>query len=446
MIKTAIQLFEFDCVGVAKNSLLPDGIVAIPAVAYQYLKQICLNDKVNTQFLRLKNLGSHEVLQLRNYAGVILTPDGTQIEVLPKVAKYGSHENNLIESRAALLNMIKELGSFRHIQINSANLKHQKMPILEVFIGQFLSSVNHLIKKGLKSEYCQQQDNLYYLKGKLRVSEQLKRNCYSQHKFAVEYDEFLPDTLPNQLIKTALNKTLNLTRSAVNQKLARELLFAFEGVSFIKQLSSDTENIQVQRGMDYYQGPIAWSNLILKGYSPLTMSGNSEAFSLLFPLESIFENYVAKILSKLTTQGITLTSQTKSHHLVKYNDRGMFKLKPDLMLSSKIQALVVLDTKWKLIDLAKNNGTDKFQLSQSDFYQMFAYGQKYLSDGGELVLIYPASDKFNKPIPLPFEFSDDLLLWVVPFDIQHDTPHNKRLILPKGTSLEGLLKNVPIAV
>jgi 5-methylcytosine-specific restriction enzyme subunit McrC len=30
----------------------------------------------------------------------------------------------------------------------------------------------------------------------------------------------------------------------------------------------------------------------------------------------------------------------------------------------------------------KNNGTDKYGLSQADFYQMFAYGHKYLKGGG----------------------------------------------------------------
>jgi 5-methylcytosine-specific restriction enzyme subunit McrC len=262
MVKRALQVFEYGCVAIGTDKLLPKGIAAIPSAAYHYLKQICLNETVNTQFLRLKNLGGVEVLQLQNYAGVILTPDGTQIEVLPKVTKHAHHENGVAQSRAALLNMLRELGSFRHIQTNAASVKHQKMPLLEVFIGQFLSSVNHLIKKGLKSEYCQRRDNLFYLKGKLQVSEQLKRNSVSQHKFAVEYDEFLPNTLPNQLVKTALSKVLTLTRSGANQKLARELIFAFEDVSFIERLTSDTENIHVSRGMDYYQAPIAWSNPI----------------------------------------------------------------------------------------------------------------------------------------------------------------------------------------
>ena len=439
MLKTALQVFEYGCVAIGTDKLLPKGITAIPAAAYLYLKQICLNEIVNTQFLRLKSLSGVEVLQLQNYAGVILTPDGTQIEVLPKVAKHSSLENSLAQSRAALLNMLRELGSFRHIQTNTASVKHQKMPLLEVFIGQFLSSVNQLIKKGLKSEYRERRDNLLYLKGKLRVSEQIKRNCVSQHKFAVEYDEFLPNTLPNQLVKTALSKVLILTRSGAHQKLARELLFAFEDVTFIERLTSDTENIHVSRGMDYYQSPIAWSNLILKGRSPLTMSGNSKAFSLLFPLESVFESYVASILAKLTPNNIKLSSQAKSQHLVTYNTRGLFKLKPDLMLSSNNQALVVLDTKWKLIDLDKNNGTDKYQLSQADFYQMFAYGQKYLGGKGELILIYPASEHFNQPIPFSFNFSDELLLWVVPFDIQHDTLDENRIVFPNETVLESLL-------
>jgi 5-methylcytosine-specific restriction endonuclease McrBC regulatory subunit McrC len=34
-----------------------------------------------------------------------------------------------------------------------------------------------------------------------------------------------------------------------------------------------------------------------------------------------------------------------------------------------------------------------------NFYQMFAYGQKYLGGTGEMYLIYPAHDDFSQPIP-----------------------------------------------
>jgi 5-methylcytosine-specific restriction enzyme subunit McrC len=89
----------------------------------------------------------------------------------------------------------------------------------------------------------------------------------------------------------------------------------------------------------------------------------------------------------------------------------------------------VMDTKWKLIDKQKANGTDKYGLSQSDFYQMFAYGQKYLNGTGHMILIYPKSKTFDTPIPYSFDFSDNLKLWILPFDISTDVEDFNRLYL-----------------
>jgi 5-methylcytosine-specific restriction enzyme subunit McrC len=78
-----------------------------------------------------------------------------------------------------------------------------------------------------------------------------------------------------------------------------------------------------------------------------------------------------------------------------------------------------LDTKWKLLDGAAKD--DKYGLSQQDFYQMFAYGHKYLNGRGTLVLIYPAWDKFPANAePLHFSFSSDLQLLALPYDLEHE--------------------------
>ncbi len=74
----------------------------------------------------------------------------------------------------------------------------------------------------------------------------------------------------------------------------------------------------------------------------------------------------------------------------------------------------VLDTKWKRLD--SELGSKNYGLSQADFYQLFAYGQKYLGRQGDLVLIYPKRGAFQEALPV-FEFSEGLRLWVVPFDL-----------------------------
>jgi 5-methylcytosine-specific restriction enzyme subunit McrC len=88
----------------------------------------------------------------------------------------------------------------------------------------------------------------------------------------------------------------------------------------------------------------------------------------------------------------------------------------------------VLDTKWKLLDGRKANGTDKYGLSQGDFYQLQAYGQSYLDGNGDVVLIYPKTAAFDQPLPV-FEFPkiEGLRLWVLPFCLK-----TRRIAIPNG--------------
>ena len=81
---------------------------------------------------------------------------------------------------------------------------------------------------------------------------------------------------------------------------------------------------------------------------------------------------------------------------------------------------MILDTKWKLLDSSKMDG--KNGVSQSDLYQLYAYGKKYKEKTNkdiELVLIYPLTEKFAKPITWDFE-QDKLKITLMPFDIKKD--------------------------
>lgn len=436
-IQTAITVFEFGYLGVGEKAEQSKRITKISNAAFTYLKQLCLCDESESRFLSLKNIESTEVLQLQNYAGVLFTPDGTQIEVLPKIGRKLDSEDGEEKARGSLLNMLATLGTFRHIQTHSANLTKSKMPLLEVFISQFLDSVNTLVKRGLRSDYLSRESNLSFLKGKLLVGKQIRKNSINKHKFYVEHDEFLLDRPINRIIHTALNKVSSYSTSAKNQKLSKELMFAFADIPLSTNVKKDLSAVKLDRGMNYYKVPFEWTKLVLDGFSPLTMQGSSYAFSLLFPLEAVFESYVASVLLTLLPEQMSLDTQVKTKSLALFNKRKFFQLRPDLFIINKQSTNVVLDTKWKLIDSTKDNGTDKFGLSQSDLYQMFAYGHKYLDGNGELFLIYPSHDDFIEPIQYSFEYSDELRLWVIPFDVSPNIKDDKgRIIFPENSTFQ----------
>lgn len=80
------------------------------------------------------------------------------------------------------------------------------------------------------------------------------------------------------------------------------------------------------------------------------------------------------------------------------------------------QTVCVMDAKWKRID--SSNREKRYGISQSDMYQLYAYGHKYLKKEKhkKLVLIYPKTEKFQKPLKV-FKYEENFELTVVPFDL-----------------------------
>lgn len=448
-VRNDAALFEY-CYLVSQESDViskPYEVEVVTPAAFRYLKEIALGAGDDNRLFRLCRKQGAEALQVQNYAGVIFTPDGTQIEVLPKLVR-GSLNSNVDsgksiedyrnEARKALLVMLRALKGFSHIQTSSANVQQQKMPLLEVFISQFLDSLSNLVKKGIRSDYVRQEDNLSFLKGKLDIAKHLRKNVVTKHKFYCEYDEFLQDRPANRLLHSALYKLRSFTRNSANQKRLQELLFVFDEIPQSADYKSDFARLRIDRGMSYYETPLAWARLILEGFSPQTMQGNNHAISLLFPMEKVFEDYVAMVLRQQLHRDYQLKTQASSKYLVTHNQNQWFKLKPDLVIKKDKQVISVLDTKWKLIDPSKANGSDKYGLSQSDFYQMFAYGNNYFDDEAqcdrEMFLIYPAHGGFEKPIEQSFDFrlsnGRSLKLWVVPFVIETQTGAISRVVWP----------------
>ncbi|CDG16423.1 McrC family protein [Xenorhabdus doucetiae] len=407
-----ISVFEYDLLGTGKAASV--GAKRLPQEVFDYLEELSLTSNKGSQCLKLTSRSGFKLLQVQNYAGMLYTPHGLQIEILPKIGKNLTRAS----ARETLLTMLSYLSGFRHIQTQQATVQTQRMPLLEIFINQFLQSVRQLLKQGLRSDYVDEQGNLPFMKGKLMLSAQLRHNVVNRHKFCVDYDDYLPDCAANRLLHSALHKLIGLRLSLENQRSLQELRFAFDGIPLSRDIESDVNSLRLVRGMAHYHEPLAWAQMILNGMSPTALQGDAKALSLLFPMEAVFESFVAQTLADELPPHLKVNPQADTYSLAKHGGRGCFKLRPDLLIQSRnpVQTKMVMDTKWKRVS---NNSQEQplYGLAQSDFYQMFAYGHKYLNGTGEMYLIYPAHDDFNQPIQQHFAFSDTLKLWVVPYRI-----------------------------
>lgn len=422
----SLTIFEFDKIVEAKAGAVG---LAVPRRVFNWLDKQSLRSEDDTpSWLKPTQHSGQRAIQVTSYVGVIRAPCGFQIEVLPKTGRNTSPG----DARALLIEMLKCLAGFRHIKTANADLIAERMPLLEVFIQQFLMAVSSLIKRGLRSDYVLRQDNLFALRGRLLVARHVSQNLVRRDRFFTEHDEFSQDRAENRLIHTALRHVLTMCRSQESQRVARELSFVFAEVPLSVNVTQDIQRIRLDRGMSYYESALDWAKLILRGLSPISGVGDHHAPSLLFPMEALFEAYVEKHLAKQLSGDFVLKAQASSQHLVSHEDQRWFRLKPDLLVKQKQNTRLVLDTKWKLLDAAKKNGRDKYKLSQSDFYQLYAYGHHYLDGCGDIVLIYPQTDTFTEPLPV-FEFpkTDGMRLWVLPFCLKE-----RRLKTPETAQIK----------
>ncbi len=395
---------------------------------FSWLKKIALKNRkdLEREFLRLVSRKGSEALQVRNYVGVLQTPNGTCIEILPKISNKSFHRE---ESVAILHKMLRTVYELPAIEGTTAQLGVKNHPLLEVLIGQFLKHVAKLVHTGIRSDYSRTKNRKPFLKGRLRIDKQVRQPISRRNTFHIEYDQFSPVRVENRLIRSALDIVLKWTQVTSNHRLARELQFSFFDIPPSVDHMRDIYRWSHQRDMVLYKPVYPWVVLILRTMTPWFMSGSWNGVSMLFPMERLYEKYLGKVLRKLLVPEYKLKEQARSHSLTIHRKQNWFQLRPDFVVSLDSIDVAVLDAKWKLLDSRRDNSREKYGIGQGDFYQLFAYGKRYLRNGGILLIIYPRQEYFDSPLP-EFDYSDNLRLWVVPFDMRSDS-----LVLPKGVDI-----------
>jgi len=378
----------------------------------------------------LIHLRDRRTLQLDNYVGVMETPSGQLIEILPKTAKEGDPPE---QGRQLLRRMLECALDLPNRETNEAALQGFDTPLSEWIMACFLATLQHLVKRGIRSDYQRIEGEERFLRGQLDLVRQMRQPPGRAHHFALRYDLFLLDRAENRLLKLALEQVAVVTQSPESWRLAQELRHLLVEVSASRDVAGDFRQWRDDRLMAHYRDVRPWCELILHRIMPMALHGEWRGISLLFPMERLFERYVEVCLRRQLQSEAMLQRQASSQSLCLHQDKPMFELRPDLLLSHGKQRWV-LDAKWKRLDGGDRAG--KYGISQADLYQLFAYGHKYLGGQGDLVLIYPAWEGFEVPLePFCFDNDNQLRLWVLPFELGAGVVH--RLLLPEWPAGDG---------
>lgn len=372
--------------------------------------------------------GHKRQIRVKNYVGVVEVRPGTVLEILPKIYMQSSLDQKK-QTKKIFYKMLRHLKNSPFVGLSNAHLElEDNFPILEVFINIYLNELMVQLRSDLIHDYVLSQDNSSFLKGKLKVTDNIKKNYLNKSKFFCEFSHFSINIPLNRIVKSTLLKFITISKSYKNITSINRLLHQFSEVPSSHSLERDFESIDISnRFSKRYKSIVDWSRLFLKEKSFTNFAGTDSNLAILFPMERIFEDYIAYLFKKYSI-GFKIKTQDKSYFLVSHKTEMRFGLKPDIVANDDINNQKIIDTKWKVLDGGASRRN--YNISQADMYQLYAYGKKYSSPDSEpdLILIYPSNNNFTDKLD-SFIYEGNLKLEVVPFDLSSDEKEQVEYIL-----------------
>lgn len=348
-------------------------------------------------------------LKLRNYVGVIETPCGTRIEILPK---HTSGEAETHKARRLLVTMISEALNLKPRVGSGATIEAFNLPMTEWLAATFLDEALEITRRGPRQDYRVVEARDSFLRGRLDVTRQIRSAASGAHMFNIRHDEFSLDRPENRLIRSAIEHVARRTSWSDNWRLAHELSILLGDVPESRDVRADLRRWGRDRHLADYARIRPLCELLLTHRLPFSVAGGYRGMSMLFPMERLFERYVLSSLRTSVPAGFEIRAQHGQLPLCSHEGEDWFQMRPDIIVTDGARKWIV-DAKWKRLSSDRDRD---YELSQADFYQLFAYGQKYLGGVGDMFLIYPAVSGFPQ-LRQPFKLSEDLRLHVLPFDM-----------------------------
>ena len=318
---------------------------------------------------------------------------------------YSTNVN--VAEKIRFLEILQNISYFKEKFFNNSKIAITDTSILEIFINLFIKEVEEIIEKGLLYNYIDKNENINVFKGKLDINNHIKYNFSHKEKFFMKFDEFSISSLENSIIKLTIQKLKKISVNSKNKDNLNKISHHFENVRLLSNSIESLKYITFDRTNSYYKNAIQYAKIFLNNQSSsIFTTANGEVATILFPMETIFENYIANKLINIVKEKfyneLTVKVQDDSCSVfsnVTLNNTeidNMFKVKPDIVIKNKnTKEIFILDTKWKILDKLDS----KFKISTDDIYQMLSYvkiyNDRYKNSHTceKAYLIYPARNR-----------------------------------------------------
>lgn len=243
--------------------------------------------------------------------------------------------------------------------------------VADLFSAILSKSIALQVKRGLNQEYIENHFLISGAKGKIDISETIKKGATLKKQLFCNYDEFSVNSYLNRIIKTTVLYLIRADVPVSRKKDLRKLLLYFSDVESLN-LNDIDWHIRFNRNNQAYQLIIAICQLTLKG---LIHSDNTQgAHKLMTYLDDqrmcrLYEKFLLAFYRK-TYPNLSVTSSQISWQLDNDFDEMLPVMQSDIMLSYQDKILII-DAKY--YGHTTQQQYDSLTLHSSNLYQIFTY-------------------------------------------------------------------------
>ncbi|MBM3454526.1 MAG: restriction endonuclease [Bacteroidetes bacterium] len=348
-------------------------------------------DKNYQPFLRISN----NEIRANNYVGFIQTANDL-VEIYPKVFRNSPEKdkNDMLRHIFFWLNYCSKWKfPFSQAQLDRFSIDEFPELIINLIANQFLETVSNQPF----TMYQPVEDVMQTPRGSINFKRYIANSLVSGNFQNIEcdYEPFLLDNKVNRVIKYCSRLLMNQTKFAENIQMLQEVVFILDEVEDIPCNSYEVENITLNSFFEDYNKVLDSCKLILNQQIYSNNSYDLSQWCLLFPMEYIFEDFVAGFLADKISNDWKVEYQ-KSNEYLSSNPKA-FNMQHDIFLTSRSadRRKVIIDTKYKLRSFDFKNDIKK-GIAQADLYQMTSYA--FRRGCTDILLLYPnITEDLNVP-------------------------------------------------
>lgn len=233
-----------------------------------------------------------------------------------------------------------------------------------------IAGISQQLKRGLGRAYIEQMEDIPVIRGRVNITESVKRQTMINRKLSCVYDDFSVDNSKNRIIKSTALLLLGADVAKQRKSRLRKLLVYFDKVELIDLRTVDW-NIHYDRNNQTYRMLISICYLVVKGLLQTQADGKTKIMDFLDDQQMyhLYEKFILEYYKKEYPYITTNASKIKWQL-----DDGMDYMLPNLLSDITLEydnKVLIIDAKY--YSHIMQNRYEKETIRSANMFQIFTY-------------------------------------------------------------------------